>query len=259
MPRKAPSIASYASDPKLGRRFNPLSISVPSGAGGFNPLSISGLVAWYDFSAPTTLFTDTGRTTAVSADAQTIKGVTDKGSTGAHLSEATNGPTYKVAIQNGRSVARFDGSNDILTSAAITVAQPMTILIAGALASTAGATRRFTDANTGRCIIGSSNVGPVWNLFAGSSQNTATTSDTSWHAHDVVINGAASNWRLDGTSIGTMNAGANSLSTTIFLGRDNAAQFDALDYGELLIYDSALSAGNRAALDTYLKSRWGTP
>lgn len=89
--------------------------------GGGRPRSFADfgtLVALYDFTDPTKLFTDTGRTTGVSADGDVIAGVT-AGSGSFHLSQSdgTATPTYRTNVLNGRSVARFDGVNDFLQTA----------------------------------------------------------------------------------------------------------------------------------------------
>lgn len=225
---------------------------------GFNPTSVGGLVTWIDFSDASTLFTDTGRTTRVSADADIIKGVTDKSGNAIHLSEATNGPSYKTGIQASKSVGRFDGTNDLLTSAAITVAQPMTIIVAGKITSVAS-TRRFLDANVNRAAIYADFTGNKWGFANFTVQSTATAADNNWHVHGCVFSGASSTYRLDAAAQTVGNPGVLGLSTTFFLGRDNAVQFEALDYGELLIYNSALSTPVQQTIEAYLKAKWGTP
>jgi hypothetical protein len=84
------------------------------------PSSISGLAMWLDGADPSTLFTDTGATTAVTADGNSIAAWRDK-STNAYLfTQATAGsrPTYKTSILNGRSITRFNGTSTFLQSSA---------------------------------------------------------------------------------------------------------------------------------------------
>ena len=78
----------------------------------------AGLKAWYDFSDISTLWQDTARTSAITADAQTIGGVTDKSGTGRHLQAPTtaNEPAYKTGIIAGKSIARLDGTDDRLSA-----------------------------------------------------------------------------------------------------------------------------------------------
>jgi len=217
----------------------------------YPPAGVAGLVAAYDFSDATSMFTDTARTTPVAADGDIIKGVTDLSGTGKHLSEATNGPTYKVAIQNGQSVARFDGTNDILTYTGAVVSQPNTIVAFGK--RIAGGASHFIDGTTARQIAGMPG-GAFYGIFAGTTLSTATAVDTNPRLIVGHYNGASSKVWLDGGASVNGNAGTNALTDIV---QTNAA-FTNADLYELLIYNTALSLADINSLGSYLASKWGT-
>lgn len=79
----------------------------------FLPRSIPGLLSWVDFSAPSTLFQDSGKTVAVTADGHPIGAAADRSGNGKDAVQSTDGkrPTYKTNITNGKSVARFVGAS----------------------------------------------------------------------------------------------------------------------------------------------------
>lgn len=225
---------------------------------GFNPTSVGGLVTWIDFSDASTLFTDTGRTTRVSADADIIKGVTDKSGSGNHLSEATNGPTYKTAIQNSKSIARFDGTNDVLACVGLSVAQPTSILIVGKVTTAGSDTNYFLiDGATARQVVYRDST-TKWSMFAGALLTGAATADLNYHTFTAIFNGASSSERVDLGAYSSGAAGANAL-TSLLLGKGNTGSFYGIDEGEVLIYSTALSTPNRDTLESYLKTKWGTP
>lgn len=93
-------------------------------SGGFpgqHPLTLSPQNYW-DFTDASKLWQDTGRTSQITADGQTVKGVTDQGSQLNHLSEATNGPTYRTGpspVLSGYPVCEWDGTNDQLTGSSV--------------------------------------------------------------------------------------------------------------------------------------------
>lgn len=84
-------------------RFSPRQLFKGSEVGG-----------WWDASDLKTMFTDTGATTPVTADAQVVLRWNDKSGRGNNVTEATNGPAYKV---DGGGCLRFDGTNDLLSMA----------------------------------------------------------------------------------------------------------------------------------------------
>lgn len=220
------------------------------------PLSVPGCVGWYDFSDLATLFTDAARTTPVTADGQAILGVTDKSGAGNHLSEATNGPTYKIGQHPRQSIARFDGSNDSLTSATPALTQPTTILIAARwTADTPAANDEFIDGFAGvRQIIFVDSATSRLAYYAGAVQVSGTVLTTGWYNQLTgQFNGAASELRLNGASISTANPGTDGL-TGVRFGTDGGSFFQT-DHGEILVYNG-VTATDLASLESYLYAKW---
>ena len=82
------------------------------------PTSVSGLQLWLDAADASTLFNATTGGSLVAADG-TIKRWEDKSGNGNHATEATNAPIRKTGVFNGRDIVRFDGTDDILATGAI--------------------------------------------------------------------------------------------------------------------------------------------
>lgn len=264
---KAASIGSYTSDPKLlGRRVKPLSISVPSGAGGFNPPSVAGLVGWYDFSKSAVLFTDTTRTTGVTADAQSIKGVTDLSTSVNHLTNNVNAPVYKVNIQSGRSVARF--STSLLSSASFAWGTDVvSVFGTGTFTkSSFGTMANYNISAAGSWAFRQNSTFGRMELVGGATNNPANTTGTdksgAWHVFSgTYTTGDVATVYVDSTQDFTgssaLTVAANGL---VELGARNVdgLSWDG-DMGEILLFNTLVSAGDRAVIEAYLKSKWGTP
>jgi hypothetical protein len=80
------------------------------------PETISGLQLWLDASDASTLFNATTGGSLVAADGGVARWE-DKSGNGRHATQSTSGnrPLRKTAIQGGKDVLRFDGSNDLLS------------------------------------------------------------------------------------------------------------------------------------------------
>jgi hypothetical protein len=231
-------------------------LEVPDSLSKLDPKTIPGLVGWYDFADITSLFTNTTRTTPVTADGNAIAGVTDKSGTGNHLSQATAGsrPTFKAPIVGSKNGARFDGG-DFLDAAANSYAQPVTIFVAGKQNAT-NVTNVFVGGVSADLNYAGVNSA-LWQMYAGTAQ-TASTADTSWHSHAAVYNGASSTLEVDGTTktIGG-TVGTNALNI-IRIGGTTTAPTGNLtgDIGEVLIFNRALSAMERRAVTRYLNFKF---
>lgn len=239
------------------------------GAGGtgaapsFAPTDVAGLGAWWDFSDASTLFTDTGRTTPVASDADVIKGVTDKSGTAHHLSEATNGPQYKVNIQNSKSVGRFDGSNDLLTSASISADASVSLYIVAKKTAASAASKAvfgFNGSNNSQ-IFGNTAVHAThWLYFADSGAGVPDLGGTvtNWSVVGGVYASAASvTYYVNGTAASAFNPNDDySTATTVSLGAADGLNFGDYDIGEVLYYTTAHADVDRDAIESYLGTKW---
>lgn len=231
---------------------------------GFSPGdgSIAGLTAWYDFSDLTTLFQDTARTNPVTADAQVIKGMTDKSGAAIHLSEATNGPAYKAAIQNGKSVSRYDGINDVLSGAAAQTTTVYTMIGVLVVSGGAGTTREIfgcagAASGYGFRAVSTNNRGQVLPGVAECADNATTASWEIWVARHSA--GASTFYVNGGTAIALTNAASNPAApsgASTYVGGSFGA-FHNGDVGECLLYNSTLSLADVNTIGAYLGTKWG--
>ena len=83
---------------------------------GALPEQIAGLQLWLDASDAATLFDATTGGSLVAADG-TVARWEDKSGNARHMTQSTSGsrPTRKTAIQGGKDVLRFDGSDDSMS------------------------------------------------------------------------------------------------------------------------------------------------
>lgn len=80
------------------------------------------LTGWWDPSDLSTMFQDTAGTTPVTADGQPVARINDKSGNGRHFTQSGSAerPTYKTS--GGLHWLDFDGTDDYLTSGAVTMA-----------------------------------------------------------------------------------------------------------------------------------------
>jgi len=243
--------------------------------GAFDPASISGLTGWWDASDTGTI-TDTGGY---------VTQLDDLSGNANHLYQtSTYGPITGTRTQNGLNVLDFFASTraSLYTAAGVFVqAQPLTIF-------TVVATDSLTVDSFGRsCVIGWATTGTPGNdgasifqaggagqmqMFAGGASSTlqyiAANTATQFTA---VFDGASSHLDKDGSAGSSTNPGSDGwggpgsrfmLGQVMYEYNPDHAGYDAAWngwIGETLVYDGALSAGDRATVEEYLKAKWGTP
>lgn len=252
----------------------------------FNPTKIAGLSAWYDASRTETLFDAASGGSNVAADG-TVARWEDLSGQGNHLTQSgASGlrPLRKDGEINGRSVVRFDGSDDrmVFTSALAASSLPGFTVLCVAKRWSAG-TDNFVLMGQATAFVpyaifigpGSSYTtlySPLTNqgVFRGNNainvfnRTTAflATADTSKpdNTQGSLPELYADRQLVTINDSGTTLAGASATTfTELGARRGGSALYAKADIAEVLYYSRVLAAGERAAAESYLQKKWGTP
>ncbi len=222
------------------------------------PTDIAGLKLW--LRADLGLYTDAAKTTPATADGDAVYTWADQSGNGNDAVQATlaNRPLLKLAIQNGRAVVRFDGTNDSLATAAITIAQPLTIFVVGAAPVHTAINQLFIYREGSNPVIYRRTSDDCYACYAGNECSDGV-ADTLFHSLNCVFSGASSVFRNNGSpaTLTPTNPGTGGYTTGVCIGGDSlSGQCLNGDIAEILVYDSALSTANRQSVETWLNERW---
>jgi len=233
--------------------------------GGWRPTDLgSSLYAWFDASDLSSLYQDTARTTAVSADNDPVGSWGDKSGNSRHLEQGTSGkrPLYRTT---GTRLS-FDGSEDTL-SRAMTLGN-FTLLFVAQVDS-AGAVLVFDLDADGTHFAFS--VKPENHTIAidrgGTSRAASNASSysvgaTCCYAFRANTASPYFEMRRDGTQQVAISAdpGSDSIAGTLFLGSYHTGAYYTQGYfHEVIVASTALSDTELGRAEAYLKAKWGTP
>lgn len=229
-----------------------------------NPLQIFGsnLKGWYAAWDAATLFTDTARTAPVSADGDAVGGWADKSGNGNHLQQATAGNRglYKTAIQNGRSVLRLDGVDDLINGVSNFVwssASGVTICVLAKYAAYASGTNTLcgqrangTPSSTVATIERTASGTGTASFYDGVSANVTdgqAFTDTAWNS--FVGSGSVTSRILYVNGTGTSTLGGVAPATgaqpfTIGSRTTSAAECAAADILDVFIIDRPIASAS---------------
>lgn len=229
---------------QLGRSYEGTQL----GASLAIPLSIPGLVAWYDASRITGL-----------SDGAAVATWEDSSGNGNDLTQATAGlrPTYQTGELNGLPIVREDGSDDYMSVdfGASPASQPYSVYMVFRLHTLSGEQEDIvegTTANTPEMSWNSgNNTAFIW---AGGFDPIAFTVDTNFHVFGGVFDGVSSVLDLDGTET-VVDAGTNAFSQVMEVG--GSVRKTPGDYAELVFYSAELTSAQRQQLRDYFSSKWG--
>jgi hypothetical protein len=235
---------------------------------GFDPASVAGLQAWYDASDAFTLYDATSGGSPVAADGAVARWQ-DKSGNARHATQATSGsrPARKTAVQGGRDVLRFDGSNDFFSLSAVTTTSSYTSFFvfrrerAGIHSVSLGPetlSGNYTAWWFSDNVVYESSNGTV-NFTTHGSANTSTGAFLLATTRTGTTSIAT---RRNGSALATVTSGAGvtnpASGSWSAIGRgDGAPTFHNGDICEIILYDSALSDSSRAEIESYLMAKWG--
>jgi hypothetical protein len=212
---------------------------------------------WWDFSDITTLWQDTGRSSAVSADGQNILGVTDKSGAGHHLSHASGVIKYKTNIKNSKSAALTSFAVDSILSATMTITNgAATILVVAAFSAVAQQRRSLIGGGGNYFGADFSNTSKL-TLFETSDHASTHTCDTNFHYFVAVPNGASSKQRVDAVEVYSGNAGSGDF-TNPNIGDDGSGSnlIHVAYIAEVMVYNAVVGASDLTYLESYLAAKW---
>lgn len=241
-------------------------------SGGFSPLAISGIVAWYDASDVATLWENSARTIPAADNADVIGAWDDKSGNGYHVIQATtaNKPTLRTSVQNGKPIIRFDGTDDFLANTSFPdFGDAYTAFVVARYDSAADANQGIFEVSNGTVNTGfllffqTATLREAWRGRDASGNvdvlSSADIRDATWRIHSGSNSGVSLAFLLNGVSQGTAvytTPNPNTLNR-LDVGRTNAAGFLLMgDIAELVIFSRDLTAGEKTAVRTYLNTKW---
>ena len=240
--------------------------------GVFSPPDIAGLALWMDGSDITTMWQDSGKTTAVASDGDPVGNWVDK-STNAHemiQTAALDKPLYKTGVQNSKSALLSD-SSDFLFKTSSVLASTLNLSVFFVAKTSA-------DNHVGGIYTSSNSSTSQTAVFvdSGSFGNIVAQIDT---AADAVVNLSLSadigteaiqcSFIRDGSSLEIWKSGVSQDTGTVTASSETTndytrlfAQRGALNnleghLMELIIYEASLSTSDRQSVETYLINKWG--
>jgi hypothetical protein len=235
--------------------------------------AITGLELWLDASDASTLYDATTGGSLVAADGGVARWE-DKSGNGRHATQATSGsrPARKTAIQNSLAVLRFDGSDDRMSlSSAITIPPSFTCFSVLQRPSS-GATKTMPFGHGDSAPASGAYPGGYW-VFDITYHRSHTdpdyftthgTTDTRTGYFVMETNRTANtsvDLKINGVSKGTVTTGDGITQTATgsidSIGYKNDPTYHQGDICEIIIYNSALSDTDRAAVQSYLMTKWG--
>lgn len=239
-------------------------------SGGFDPLSLSPSL-WLDASDSATLYDATTGGSLVAADG-TVARWEDKSGNARHATQATLGyrPLRKTAVQNGKDILRFTSATfnhfvlpnflSGVAGTAIYVFKNVSDPPGGEGESGAPLTDFGSDSNANHMPWVDGNI---YDDFGSTVRKTVGNPTPSFTSTKLVSQISVINdWRfyIDGSLFYSTVTNTVGWGTTPLIGKTfgGSGSYNFWgDIAEVLVFPTALSDTDRAAVEAYLSAKWG--
>jgi hypothetical protein len=205
-----------------------------------SPIPTNGLAGWWD---PNDL---------ALADGATVTAWADRSGAGHNLAAVGAGPIFKTNIRNGNPVVRYDATARLLRAGSGWAAQHWIVVAyypSANFFSYPGLLSGTTGGNESLIFTGNSTTTEWYLPITGHTYHKdgiAVTSAGPMQAWAVMSLSHPTNW-------------LPSLTLQIGLDRTNPGRDWNGDVGEVISYNRVLSTVERQQVETYLRTKWGTP
>lgn len=230
--------------------------------GGFTPESISGLQLWLDASDSST----------ISLSGSDVASWTDKSTNAYTVSEATNRPSIATAHLNSLDGIFFDGTEILAGStSALQSGSAFSVVIVAATNSDAGTTPIVSMGKYGDSDLRWSNVKSAsehvyfWVTSTGTDLNQVASAAGEMQIADGAIythfefNGSGRTLYTKDTTSSGGGFTPHTTSGMIYMGAVDTGTWSGFTgwIYEIIVYDNVMSSSDRAALKSYLDTKWG--
>jgi hypothetical protein len=184
---------------------------------------------------------------------------TDSSGSGNDFAQATSGfrPTYKTGILNGKAVVRFDGSDDVLTHAALGLSAATVFVVFTANDSDYVVLSTDNGVNNGYWRWTGDGNG-YFDLYRASRINTYPSTMPTAASQYLTLISSASTYEVFRGGVGDGAQAASFADGALSLGQraDGTVQF-AGDVAEVIIFNRAVNSTERGDVESYLATKYG--
>jgi hypothetical protein len=238
--------------------MRPLGIGWGAGGGTVLPTDVTGLQLW--LKADAGLYQDAAKTTPATLDDDPVGAWEDQSGNGEDATQATASkrPLLKLAIVNGQSVIRFDGTDDTLKSGTFTTIQPQVIILVFKQVSWTSGRYVFDGQSNVRC--GALQTGTAGNVqqVTGPAATPGVNFGTTVFSIGVFRFADAGGYiRRNGSQTNQTGGTGEDVTALRLAARGDDSLYSATDMAEVLLYDDSPTIAQIQQIEQYLANKYG--